>query len=288
MSIRHRPLKTCGSSISKITQNLYKDVKNSQGALGSMVARMDPLVALSAPVINIIESQSESALSFADDRILEIESKIETAFPSSTLAFDAVDEALHMVEILPAKLDGVFRSNFPSGITLDQFLSWVYVFLITLFKLCTSILTHGGLPEKEIMVDITYNITRRGSESSMSSSNYLSDRLGWMKCSYKDILKKPEKEAEKCSYKDILEKGTKHDHPNTRNIEEEITGKKNEDIKLREIGRIKDDQEKEYIIVKAGEREEGEDTPKDPLGGIKIKGDPTLQFDTNWHIKPSK
>ncbi|CAK9137326.1 unnamed protein product [Ilex paraguariensis] len=246
---RHRPLHTCGVSISAIVHKAYTKAQDFDGPIGSMINRIDKLTTSAFPLIHAIQRRWLAVLSFADDHILAVENVMEALFPPSARLFNQIDKLIQTAEALPGKFDDVVN-KFPIIIRQIPFLDWALVHLILWLNFLISTLTHWGshnTREKEIVIDISCNNLNNdvhkpssisdetktvGEAQCLPESPSDSSRDETMKVSTKGaqcenvVTSSPQSGGIKCSYKEILEKGTKG------SIEKTDANKSNEDITL--------------------------------------------------------
>ncbi|KAI6692158.1 hypothetical protein NL676_019868 [Syzygium grande] len=284
MSLRRRPLHTCGVSILATAHGAYLRAQEFNGPSGSLFKSFTKLVNKISPLACAVQYQCLSMLSFADSTILAAEEVIEKVFPTSSYVFDKIDELVQLTEALPEKVDDIIN-KVPGFIHQFPFLDWVVVHVILWSTFWVSIITHwesGTAREKEIPVNANRNECCDRS-ACLADANYPADlephfdgrKTGQFspvseaggetrstaaeaheKGSYKEILEKGMKE----SYKEVLEKGRKEE------VEE---GKK-------------DSLEGDNKLIDAKPEDDGQ-------RGEESADDPILElFESAWLKKPAR
>ncbi|XP_030527570.1 uncharacterized protein LOC115738908 [Rhodamnia argentea] len=284
MSLRRRPLHTCGVSILATAYRAYMRAQEFNGPSGLSFKSFTRLANKISPFVYSVQYQCLSMLSFADSTILSAEDVIEKVFPKSSYVFDKIDELVQLMEALPDKID-VVLNKVPGFIHQFPCLDWVLVHVVLCLTFWVSIITHWEsttVREKDIPVDANCNEWCDRS-ACLADSNHPADselhsdsgKTGQFspvskaegktrgtaadnheKGSYKEVLEKGMKE----SYKDVLEKG----------MREEV-----------QVGGKKDSLEGENKIIEVKTQDHGKI-------GEESSDDPILElFESAWLKKPA-
>lgn len=296
MRCRRRPLHTCGASILAMSHNAYMKVQGFNGPIGSVTKKMATLATSACPFVYAIQCQWLALLSFADDRILAIEDKIERLFPPSTHVFNKLDELLHIAETLPGRFDDA-ADRLPMIIQRFPLLDWVLAHVVSWLNFFLSLLADWGTDaarEKEIMVDINCTDPNNGS-SSVDKVHQIESRG-----ESEHMVKSPaevEGEVLKCTYKEALEKGTKYENEMKEDDSKEIVKTM---LQKKEVG---------LRTEKNGGQENEKNGKEESMQGMVIEGeveveteknvskdeecisndDPILElFESGWHMKPGR
>ncbi|GER56423.1 tRNA 5-methylaminomethyl-2-thiouridinebiosynthesis bifunctional protein MnmC [Striga asiatica] len=104
---RRRPLYTCGASLLAIAQKTCTKLQDLDGPLGSTANRAASFMNQFLPFIHTLLCPFLTILSYLDDHILRLETKVETIFPLSACLFDKIDTLVCRSEALPEQIDGV-------------------------------------------------------------------------------------------------------------------------------------------------------------------------------------
>ncbi|GLU21818.1 hypothetical protein SLE2022_379340 [Rubroshorea leprosula] len=193
---RRRPLEACGLSMYAIAQSVYTKTQGLNGPLGSMMKKTTKLVAAFSPLLCALQCQLLVIISFLDDYILALESKVENIFPPTKHIFDKTDDLVRTVETLPAKFEDAMN-KFPMIIHHVPLLDWTLVHTISWLNFLISILTYWGLhgtKEKEIGIDKDYN-------------EYMDQSTTINKAHHHHPVESSSNRVMKGTYKEVLEKG---------------------------------------------------------------------------------
>ncbi|KAF5726678.1 hypothetical protein HS088_TW22G00359 [Tripterygium wilfordii] len=232
-----------------------------------MAKRLAKIAKFVEPLLYALQYQSLALLSFVDDRILAVESIVETVFPPSKYVFNKIDQYVEIVEILPGKFDDATNKAY---MVIHQFplLDWALLRVISWLNFWISVLTETTTKDKEIMVDKSCNVESATVEAE-ADQEYTTTLVAIEDMEeFPPIAESPQpEEAErvdvtvmKSTYKEALEMGT------TENKEKE--DQKETHVQQSDIGEEKTNEEG------------GSDNESDETTGSK---DDILElFETAW------
>ncbi|KAI3426786.1 uncharacterized protein J3R85_009656 [Psidium guajava] len=272
MSLRRRPLYTCGVSILATVHRAYMRAQEFNGPSESLFKSFTRLANKISPFVYSVQYQCLSMLSFADSTILAAEGVIEKVFPMSSFVFDKIDELVQLTEGLPQKIEDVL-DKVPGFIHQFPCLDWMLVHVISCLTFWVTIITHWEsrtVREKDNPANTNCDESCDTS-ASLADANYPADsephfdsgKTGQFspvseaggetrstaaktheKGSYKEVLEKEMKE----SYKEVLEKGMREEVEG-RGKKDNLEGEnKMTDVKSQDDGKIGEESADDPIL----------------------------------------